>query len=620
MYGERVKRQQATRHDIKPGGASSSVTKQDQTSPSFWRRTVPLIWAINMENVDFIKASQTPTTTPHPEREANRDTKERDDIIRKARSLFLVLFFVFGAMLGGTVAVFYRSEINTRESTLTSQERYSITLQGIVMGEVFKTIVSDLHFLAGQNELNAFLESGNAADRSAMIGEYLRMAAVKGLYDQIRFLDESGAEVVRVNDNQGLPDVVPASQLQNKAKRYYFADSFSLDPGEVFVSPLDLNVEQGEVERPLKPMIRFGTPVFDAQGRKRGIVLLNYLAKNLLQRIVETGVLSTGSPMLLNSDGYWLLSPSKNDEWGFMFKERSGHSFANRFPGEWAEILKDKKGQIQTEEGIFTYDTIYPLQEGLKSSTGSGKAYAPSTGQLGHDNYFWIILSHVSPEILRDYSWNLLVKLFLLGAGLFVAVAAGAWGLALTIVRRRLHRVELEAQAHYDGLTRLPNRTLFFDRLNQALSAASRHHRGFALLYVDLDGFKRVNDTIGHKAGDELLMHVATLLSNCCRKSDTVARLGGDEFAILLNEVSNQTGPTLVAKKIIQSLADPISVFGGEAIVGASIGISLFPENGSDADLLLQRADEAMYISKKNGKNTHTCWKQEYSGAAGSAA
>ena len=96
----------------------------------------------------------------------------------------------------------------------------------------------------------------------------------KGLYDQVRFLDENGMEVIRVNFNQGQPYIVPKDKLQNKAKRYYFADTIKLDPGQVFCVTLDLNIERGQIEQPLKPMIRFGTPVAYTEGRKRGIVLL----------------------------------------------------------------------------------------------------------------------------------------------------------------------------------------------------------------------------------------------------------------------------------------------------------------------------------------------------------
>jgi diguanylate cyclase (GGDEF)-like protein/PAS domain S-box-containing protein len=165
--------------------------------------------------------------------------------------------------------------------------------------------------------------------------------------------------------------------------------------------------------------------------------------------------------------------------------------------------------------------------------------------------------------------------------------------------------------AHYDVLTDLPNRVLFRDRLERAVVHAQRHGRQAALLFLDLDGFKKVNDTMGHRAGDDLLKEVAARLRTCVRMTDTIARLGGDEFTVILEEVSAANDAAIVADKILMALRDPVAIEGREVFVGTSIGISLFPTDGENGDELLKHADTAMYQAKAAGKGRFNFYSAE---------
>ena len=157
----------------------------------------------------------------------------------------------------------------------------------------------------------------------------------------------------------------------------------------------------------------------------------------------------------------------------------------------------------------------------------------------------------------------------------------------------------LRRQAHHDPLTGLPNRALLQDRLNQVLARAERSGEVAALLFLDLDHFKAVNDTWGHAAGDRLLQAVALRLTGCLRAEDTVARVGGDEFVVLLPNLQYAEDAAEVAQKVTAVLADPLMLEGCEMSVTASVGISLFPRDGLDAGTLTQKADAAMYQAKK---------------------
>ncbi|MBC8267719.1 MAG: EAL domain-containing protein [Rhodospirillaceae bacterium] len=185
---------------------------------------------------------------------------------------------------------------------------------------------------------------------------------------------------------------------------------------------------------------------------------------------------------------------------------------------------------------------------------------------------------------------------------------ANDWSVVISshedITARKLSEEQLLQQATIDFVTGLPNRALLFDRLALAMEHARREQRNLGLIFVDLDHFKQVNDSRGHVTGDQLLKSVGQRLSNLIRHEDTVARLGGDEFIILLNDVELPSGPEIVAKKIIDAFVDPFDLEGDKIFATVSLGISIFPDDGEEAETLLQNADAAMYKSKRNGRNT----------------
>lgn len=177
-------------------------------------------------------------------------------------------------------------------------------------------------------------------------------------------------------------------------------------------------------------------------------------------------------------------------------------------------------------------------------------------------------------------------------------------GMLRDISEQKLAQQQIEQLAHYDMLTLLPNRTLFYDRLGQAIMMAKRNHRSIALMYIDLDGFKQVNDTMGHHAGDVLLGEVAKRLRLCVRESDTLARLGGDEFTVILNDTHEREDMEMLAKKIIESIGHSFYLEGHAVNIGVSIGIARYPDDASTTGTLLIVADKAMYSAKAAGKNS----------------
>ena len=184
-------------------------------------------------------------------------------------------------------------------------------------------------------------------------------------------------------------------------------------------------------------------------------------------------------------------------------------------------------------------------------------------------------------------------------------------GIFNDISQQKANEEMLERLAYFDPLTRLPNRALFLERLRHHIAQAQRDGRPFALLFLDLDRFKYVNDTLGHTVGDELLVEVAGRIERCVRNSDTVARLSGDEFTVIVSNFNNVQGCAVVAAKIIDAVSEKFVIRGHDLHVGLSIGVAVYPEDGTDRDVLIKNADTAMYQAKEAGRGVYKFFTEE---------
>ena len=218
----------------------------------------------------------------------------------------------------------------------------------------------------------------------------------------------------------------------------------------------------------------------------------------------------------------------------------------------------------------------------LSSENGHWEGELAVTRRDGHTAPVWVALTAI-----RDH-----------------AGAVNSYVAVLTdITERKAMEERTRHQAEHDGLTGLPNRVLFIDRLSQALAKERRQHGLFALMFLDLDNFKSINDTYGHHVGDAVLQQVALRLTQCVRGVDTVSRLGGDEFVVLLADIGGADQAAHVAGSIMRALAQPMQASGQQLILTVSIGIAICPGDGTDVDALLRHADAAMYHAKKNGRS-----------------
>jgi len=298
-------------------------------------------------------------------------------------------------------------------------------LRELLHGKV-RPLVDDLRTLIDGDGLRGFLDDGGAGNLAAVTRSARFISTSHPQYDQVRCIDQDGQEVLRVNQGGS---VVPRGQLQNKADRPYFRRTSALPAGSFYVSALDLNVENGVVETPPKPMLRLAAPVFDTAGRRRGICIINYLAADLiayLQRVIPT----TGDRLrLLDANGYWIKAADPAQEWGAMLPQHAGFTLAQTDPALWARIRQQPVGQV-LRGGLFTWLRVQP-----EDFTGLPAA------QLLAEQPWLVVASEVSRRDMRALTAGLREVMRLVVPGLVLLTLLSAW-----LLRAR-HQVLLQLRA-----------------------------------------------------------------------------------------------------------------------------------------------------------------------------
>ncbi len=524
---------------------------------------------------------------------------------------------------------FFYMELQNRIEEIKQGERTNVTLGRYALNDSLTSKGADLRLLADLFKQN--YKQSRKRFISSQIKLFTSVIAQQAGYDQIRFIDNNGQEIIRVNRRYETVNVVKNKRLQNKKDRYYVKDIQVLGEGEIYVSPMDLNVEDGQIEIPITPTVRLGTPIFDVAGRRTGMLVININGTYLMSSLsaISRGI---AHPMsLLNKNGYWLLERDPDKTWGFMFG--NNQRFQTYYPQLWNKIQSSQRGQLVNQEGgVFTYDSIYPL---IVASQSSVKVSSFQENESEKKAFYWKIVTRISPEKLLDIQKEMFNRFFSMAVPLVVLLMLISWKLARARMRHHVSQVALQAaytnleqkveertlalrkevefrkqteermrhMASYDNLTGIPNRALFDDRLRTVLTLNRRHKKIIALMFIDLDGFKQVNDSYGHDCGDQLLIQVSHRLSKQIRESDTVGRYGGDEFVVLLNDIAHLGDADFIAIEVIQSLSERFLINENEVILGCSIGIAIHRGEVISIKEFIKIADEAMYSVKKNGKN-----------------
>ncbi|MEW8522962.1 MAG: PAS domain S-box protein [Candidatus Thiodiazotropha endolucinida] len=360
-------------------------------------------------------------------------------LIRKYGSIFAAMFVPPVMLLFGVSAWLFTTDIENAAVLTRQSEMLSLNQSKSVFEQLLQGAMHDLMYIAAVDDLRQFAipsERGRYSELLAL--DFKSMVEEKGQFDQIRYLNADGKEVVRVNYRNGMGVIVPEAELQDKSGRYYFTETMSKDRDEVFVSPLDLNVEHGEIEMPFKPMIRLATPVFDASGNKRGMVIINYLADKLID-LLDQGLSPSGSQMLLNEEGYWLKAETKADEWGFMFQDKKEIKMSNRYADAWKQISSGDSGQFTTADGLFSYATVEPEKLLDKLNLGKEASNSVAAGAI-----HWKLVRFITDAEL-DKPAITLGKRYL-AVNVILVLILGV--VALLLSRAKLFKIAAQQQLH----------------------------------------------------------------------------------------------------------------------------------------------------------------------------
>ncbi|RMG07324.1 MAG: sensor histidine kinase, partial [Cyanobacteria bacterium J055] len=392
----------------------------------------------------------------------------------------MAMFLPISISIGSALWMLYRNNFRYEKQIFERQMNIEIQVQSREIEEIFTSITDDLLLAARQKNVESFL-AGNSTLLPQLVRDGTAFLQEKEIYNQISLLDLQGREILRLNYDRGNPQVVAAPQLQSKEERAFFQETVVLDRGQVFISRLELNRDNQQIKRPFKPTIRIATPVFDSNGNKGGILMLNYLADNLQDSLHRTDAISLGEISLLNREGFWLHSPNPNDEWGFQLPERRDKIFSKVYPIAWKQIATVESGRVETPRGLFVFTTVYPMRAAQRSIADSIETPIKivTTGKP------WKLVSRIDPATLQARSRSIAQPLLALYGGVLVLSAISAGILAVTQTRQQFAETQLQNFAQREKLlrNRLSSQIRDSLELNTIMETVVRETR--VLLQVD---------------------------------------------------------------------------------------------------------------------------------------
>jgi diguanylate cyclase len=545
-----------------------------------------------------------------------------------------VLLCLFGLLLSG-LASYY--SLSSSKQILIAAAKRDLLVANQVLGRnlqiSLENFANDLKVLSTQSQpVDVLADMPRSNKEFAELTQlFTSMLNAHPEYQRIRLIDAKNHGLERINVDRNGP--ASSSALQEKGHFPYVFKTLKLMPGQLFFS----EIAPSRLDPDNVLTLHLASPIWSDDQQVLGLIVLSINIKKLFSRL-QRELPDYYQLFLANSQGELLLNPERNKS------QANGQGPSVMIQTQLPELLALLEGQSgnmlstlpakreqPTRLAAFTTVSIEAESKHLLLGLAVPEEHILAASRELDQRLIQIIvaLSLITLLLSLWLARNMIRPLNQIG----LAIAHFSEDLSLQplptergdelgklardiramqekiltqIIELNTNQQELQRMAHNDPLTGLPNRRLFFDRLQHAINNAERNGKLLGLLYVDLDHFKEINDSHGHAAGDEVLDNIAHLLGSVTRSGDTVARLGGDEFVILFEEVESRDTLLGIAQKLLALLQNRLLIDGKDLQVRASLGISIYPQDGRDAQTLLQNADRAMYSSKRSGRNTIT--------------
>ena len=566
-----------------------------------------------------------------------------------------------GLKLGAWLAIFgilsnaltgYYIYLQSREMLTRAAEQKLLTATQVLARRInysLEQTVNDVRFIAALPNVRRLADAKLA--RAQRLEEERRLEEVfAGLlashddYFQIRIIGaaDNGRELVRADRGDSGIEIVRGADLQEKGHFPYVYETLQFNEGDIYFSRININREIGAHQGLHKPTLRIGTTIRSSSSEVFGVIVVNVDLDGMFSRM-RTDIPAEISVLLTNDQGDYLIHPEVAKTFGFDNGRRIriqddipnvAPAFENRENNMFLTVAEQDPGRGASPAAVAAFVRVpfggpddnrfvlvglsTPLEKTLQDSQQLGINIVRIALVLS------LLALVVSLALSRVLTQPLIAMARAIGrfeagkplqglpveredeigylAKTFQSMTAQ---LNLQVGDLQTRQLQLDYMAHHDPLTRLPNRILFLDRLIQAINKAHRNSQQFAVMFIDLDKFKDINDSLGHQIGDEVLKQAALRMQSLIRQEDTLSRLGGDEFTIILQDLQHAEQYWIVAQKLLALFQRPFTVGDHGFELTCSIGISIYPLHGEQADELLDHADAAMYRAKKNGRNNY---------------
>ena len=496
----------------------------------------------------------------------------------------IIIFITFLIILNYSVDYFFEHQ---REKYLSVQTELLVSKYE-TQYKYFKIMSHDIYTMYSDNQklmqLFAQAESANNVQRALIRNQMYDM-----LKKRYKRLENMGVKQLHFH----LRDNTSFLRMHKPKK---FGDNLTAFRESIAVTNREQKISEGFEVGKANHGFRYVYPVIDENSKHIGSVEVSFSSTQLLNYITDKFVL----------DRHFLVLKS----------EVNKNLWSEAINGLYEDSVENTDYLVEKSTKIYQHDkkidkvlSSVDLKEQLVEGMNRGTAFSVA-GEYNYNSLVITLLPIKSPQRDTDIAYIVMFieSDFLDGItleeyytkALFISMSIL---LLIFSIYVSIVQFKLKEMAHYDKLTSLPNRAYFYIELAQEIKRARRHKDKLSVMFIDLDGFKKINDSYGHNVGDELLIRVSRKLENSVREMDTVGRIGGDEFIVLLTGIKDEADAPLVAQKIIDSLNQEILINNNSINIGASIGIANFPQDGNDLETIVNKADNAMYAAKDRGKN-----------------